>query len=396
MRILTINSVCGVGSTGRISLDINMALENENLNTCIAYGRNIYKKDNIKTYKVGTKLNVLSHVFETRIIDNHGFSSRRATYKLISFIKLYEPKVVHLHNLHGYYINIKILFEYLSNEFNGKVIWTLHDCWAFSGHSAFISDSNFHGSYETIKEYPKTLFFNFYKRNLNRKKEVILRMPRDKMTIITPSNWLADLCKSSFLNIYQIEVIRNGVDQSVFKYQENQYDEEKKKIILGVANIWDKRKGLDIINEVANILNPSEYKILVVGKVDKKIKLSTNIEHIEQTESIEELAKIYSTASVFINPTFQDNYPTTNLEALSCGIPVISFDTGGSGEVVEEKYLGKVISQGDTQGLIEAIQEYSENKESKRISFFAKKHSKEEMIEQYVKLIKKNIEELGG
>lgn len=393
MKVLTINSVCGTGSTGRISLDINKALEANGINTCLAYGRNDCNETVIRTYRIGNNISVLSHVFETRVFDNHAFSSRRATHKLVTFIKNYKPDVIHLHNLHGYYINIEILFEFLSSEFKGKIIWTLHDCWAFSGHSAFIDDPDFQGSYETIKEYPKTLFFNFYKRNFNRKKEAILKIPRNRMTIITPSNWLADLCKKSFLCEYPIKVINNGVDQSVFNYQDNKLNEENKKIILGVANIWDKRKGLDVINEVANVLPTSEYKVIVVGKINKKNSLSMNVEHIEQTESIEDLAKLYNITSVFINPTFQDNYPTTNLEALSCGVPVITFNTGGSGEVIEKDFLGKVIPKGDVDNLIKEVKEYSKTQENKKIEYFAKKYSKENMIQQYVDLIKESIEE---
>ncbi|MDT2747773.1 glycosyltransferase [Vagococcus fluvialis] len=387
MKVLIINSVCGVGSTGRICMDIANYLESDDIQTCIAYGRDSDIKTELNRFRIGTKFNNIIDLVETRLFDKHGFSSKKATKNFISYIKDFSPDVIHLHNLHGYYINIEILFEYLEKEFQGKIVWTLHDCWPISGHSAFIEHPNFRGEYQNINEYPKTYFFNFYNRNLEKKKKIISKINTKKMIFVTPSKWLGGLVKESFLKEFEVRVINNGVDQDIFNVKKSLVPLERKRV-LAVANIWDDRKGLKVINQISEILDRDQYEIVVVGRVKKGNLLSKGITHIEQTDDIEQLAAIYNSSTVFVNPTYQDNYPTTNLEALSCGIPVITFDTGGSGEVIEHEILGKVIAKGDVDGLINAIDEYSLKNNQFEISSYAKKHSKTVMLNQYTELIK--------
>nr|WP_279011904.1 glycosyltransferase [Vagococcus fluvialis] len=383
MKVLMINTVCGIGSTGRICTDIYDSLSNEGHECCIAFGRGA-KKKGYNTYKIGKKIDIYEHVLETRLFDNHGFASRNATKKFIKFIKTYRPDVIHLHNLHGYYLNLEILFEYLTNDFNGRIIMTLHDTWMFSGHSATIDNVSYVGKRNDLKDYPKTLFINNYKYNLKRKKRCLAELDKKKMIIVTPSIWLNEMVKSTYLSKFGLKVINNGVDQSVF-YPKTQ-EEAKKNTILAVTNIWSKDKGLETISWLAENINFEISRLVVVGKLPQKYKISNQIIHIEQTDSINELANIYNKARVFINPTLKDNFPTTNLEALSCGVPVLTFDTGGSGEVIQNESHGKIIPKGDNKMLLESINEYLDKNDTEKIYKYAKRYSRGEMIEKYKRL----------
>ncbi|MHC0036445.1 glycosyltransferase [Pseudoneobacillus sp. C159] len=358
MRILQINSVCGVGSTGRIATEIGNLLESKGHESYIAFGRgNARNCDN--AIRIGGKLDNYKHAAKTRLIDKHGFGSKKATVNFIEKIQGLNPDIIHLHNLHGYYLNIEILFNYLK-EVNKTVIWTLHDCWAFTGHCVhfeYAGCNKWKTSCEKcpqIKEYPSS-FLDNSKSNFYDKKQLFTNL--EKMNIVTPSNWLANLVKQSFLGDYPINIINNGVDISVFKptksdFRKN-YAIEDKFIILGVAR-WDKRKGMDYLIELSKYLN-EDYKVVIVGLTQKqKASLPDNIIGITQTQEVRELVEIYSSSNIFVNPTFEDNFPTTNLEAMACGLPVITFDTGGSKESINEN-TGFVIEQGDFQKLLKII-----------------------------------------
>jgi len=367
MKVLQINSVCGYGSTGRIVTDLYDALVENGHECCIAYGRGT-APNKYKTIKIGNKLDNYSHVLETRLLDNHGFASRRATKKFIEEIKQYDPDIIHIHNVHGYYLNIKILFEYLA-QLNIPIVWSFHDCWAFSGRSAYLDlDSNgllptkTSFSYEK-KDYPSTWLFDRYKRNYNFKKKLFSGL--ENLKIVTPSTWLADLTKKTFLNKYPVSVIHNGIDLSKFEYDNNQnfrktYRLEGKKIVLGVASVWDRRKGIEYFNQLVEKLDSNLYQVVIVGDTLNN-KLSPKIISINKTNNIEELASIYSSADVFVNTTLADNFPTTNLEAMACGTPVVTFNTGGSPESID-RFTGKTIEKEDIEGLLVAIIEVSSKK----------------------------------
>lgn len=360
MKVLQINSVCGFGSTGRIATDLYDVLEKEGHECCIAYGRGTAPVK-YNTIKIGCKLDFYFHVLKTRLFDLHGFGSTRATKKFIKQIEEYNPDVIHLHNIHGYYINIDVLFKYFST-LSIPIVWLLHDAWSISGHSAHFELHN-DGSIPTRniskhqhKEYPKSLFYDNSKKNYILKKDLFINMK--DMTIITPSTWLANLVNKSFLSNYPIKVIHNGVDLTKFQPTvsdfriENQL--ENKKIILGVASVWSEKKGLHIFNKLADRLN-NQYKIILVGISEKNKKnVNSKIMCITRTESIEELACIYSTADIFVNPTLEDNFPTTNIEALACGTPVITFNTGGSIESIDES-CGIVVEKGNVDKLYQEI-----------------------------------------
>lgn len=392
MRVLQINSVCGVGSTGRIATDLYKVLEEQGHECLIAYGRGI-APEGINSYKIGTNLDNYLHVARTRLLDQHGYGSKKPTIELVKKIKEYNPDVIHLHNLHGYYLNLEVLFDYLEHS-NKPVIWTLHDCWAFTGHCAYfdyIGCNKWKSECRNCpqkKTYPNSYVLDNSYQNFKQKKEIFTKI--NNLTIITPSHWLANLVKQSFLNKYPVKVINNGIDLSMFKPTQidfrKKYYLEDKKIILGVASVWDHRKGLNTFIELASHLD-ANYQILLVGVTEKqKNNLPANIIGITRTNNIQELSEIYSNADIFLNPTLEDNFPTVNLEALACGTPVITYHTGGSIECIDET-CGCVVKKGDIIGLIEEIERIVVNSPSvEQCLIKSKRYSKNEKYLQYLKL----------
>lgn len=367
MKVLQINSVCGVGSTGRIATDLYKVLEEQGHECVIAYGRGT-APEGIKTIKIGTDFDNYMHVAKTRLFDKHGFGSTKATKEFIKKVKEYDPDVIHLHNIHGYYINIEILFDYLKKS-NKKVIWTLHDCWAFTGHCAYF---DYVGCDKwkleckdcpQKKEYPNSLVLDSSKSNYEKKKMIFTGVKN--LTIVTPSKWLSGLVKESYLSEYKVKVINNGIDLDVFKPTKSdfrkRYGLENKCIILGVASVWNRRKGLSYLIKLSEMLDET-YKIIVVGVNKKqKEKLPNNMIGIIKTNNVKELVEIYSASDIFVNPTLEDNFPTTNLEALACGGFVITFNTGGSIESVSNKN-GFIVEKNDITQLYKKIIEARTNK----------------------------------
>lgn len=361
MKVLMINVVCGIRSTGRICTDLAAALESRGHEVRIAYGREeVPEKYRKYAVRIGNNNDVNLHAVKARMLDASGFGSKSATLKFIRWVQAYDPDVIHLHNIHGYYINIEVLFEYLKTC-NKKIIWTLHDCWPFTGHAAYCEASGCErwitGCHDcpNIRDYPLSLF-DRSKNNWARKKELFLNIPH--MIIVTPSVWLADLVKKSFLEEYRVVTVHNGIDTSVFSKKKSDDQEtnrkNNKKIVLGVAAKWDKRKGLDDFIKLSQLLS-DEYQIVLVGVSDEEQKnLPETIRAIRRTNSTEELARLYSSAYVYVNPTYEDNYPTTNLEAIACGTPVITYRTGGSPESAE--LYGCSVPKGAIKEIAEKIQ----------------------------------------
>ncbi|MGN0570357.1 MAG: glycosyltransferase [Candidatus Fimenecus sp.] len=360
MKILQINSVCGFGSTGRIAVQIQKAVENNGGEGVIAFGRG-EAPDGVNSYKINSDIDVKLHGAFSRITDRQGFYSKGATRRLVSFIKEYNPDVIHLHNIHGYYLNAKILFNFLA-EYGKPVVWTLHDCWAFTGHCSYFSyegcDKWKSGCYSCPlkNEYPASLLMDNSKKNYDEKKQLFTALKN--AVIVTPSKWLGGIVKESFLGKFPVKVIYNGVDLDCFKPTEGDFKEkygiEDKKIVLGVASVWEKRKGLNDFFKLNKIID-DEYKIVLVGLNDAQIsELPEGIIGIKRTSSARELAEIYTAADVFVNTTYEDNYPTTNLEALSCGTPVVTYNTGGSPESVAEGN-GFTVPQGDVNAIAEFL-----------------------------------------
>lgn len=342
MKYLFINVVAGSGSTGRIAAEQCRTLQAQGHECVLAYGRWENNSEGVATHRIGTALDYQLHGLMTRFFDLHGFGSKRATRKFLRWVKEYDPDVIWLHNIHGYYLNIELLFDYLKTC--GKTIrWTLHDCWAFTGHCSYFS---FVGceQWETectscpqLKEYPKCVGVSDVRRNYIRKKKAFTNVPN--MTLVTPSKWLAKLVQRSFLKDYPVQVVYNQVDTNVFKPTPSDFRVkhglQNKIIILGVANVWEKRKGLQTFLELAKKLD-DHFAIVLVGVTQKqKEKLPGKILALQRTESTSELAKIYTAADLFVNPSVEETFGLTTLEALSCGTKAIVFRGTACEEVVQ-------------------------------------------------------------
>jgi putative colanic acid biosynthesis glycosyltransferase len=356
MKLLQINVTANSGSTGRIAENIGGLFIDRGNNSFIAYGRNANQSSS-KLINIGSEFEIYYHVLKTRVFDRHGFSSKRATEDLIRKIEIIKPDIIGLHNLHGYYLHIGILFDYLKS-LTTPVIWTLHDCWPFTGHCIYF-DYVGCDKWKTqcnncpqIHSYPKSVLIDNSYKNFNKKKEIF--NGHNNLTIVTPSQWLKDLVEQSFLK-YSISVINNGIDIEQFKILPERSDKfGGKKILLGVASVWEERKGLEDFIELSKLMDQS-YQVVLIGLTDKQKKtIPDNIIGISRTESISELVEWYNKADVFLNPTYEDNFPTTNLESLACGTPVVTYNTGGSVESINEE-TGVIVSKGDIVGLKEAI-----------------------------------------
>lgn len=329
MRVLFINSVCGIGSTGRICTDLAQQLEAEGNEIKIAYGRKGTVPEQFQKYavRIGTDWDCKMHAIQTRLFDTHGFGSKHATKEFLKWAEEYKPNLLWLHNLHGYYINVEMLFAWIKKHPEMQVKWTLHDCWAFTGHCSYCSQ---------LRRYPACFVMSSVNKNFERKRKAFTGVKN--MTLITPSKWLADLTRQSFLKEYPVEVHYNTIDTNIFKPTPSDFREryglQDKFIVLGVANVWEDRKGLFDFYKLAKKLDDRCVIVLIGLSKEQIVNSPSNIIGIQRTNSPQELAKIYTAADVFFNPTYEDNYPTVNLEASACGAQVLTYRTGGSPESV--------------------------------------------------------------
>ncbi len=394
MKILQINSVYAVGSTGRIASDIHNEVSKLGEELITVYGRGTNKA--IDSVKISNLIGFYSHIILTRLFDTHGLHSKMSTKKIIHLISDFQPDIVHLHNLHGYYLNYELIFKYLKKT-KIKVIWTLHDCWSFTGHCAYYT-------YEKCtkwkigcekcpqkKNYPSSLIFDNSSDNYRRKKE--LYSDFDNLILVTPSSWLKNEVSQSFMRNLPVTIINNGINTDIFKY--NGKSKQSKTIdLLGVANVWDSRKGLIFFLKLSKILT-KDYRIILIGIDNKKLeKEYPNIITIPKTNNINDLVEYYNNADIFINPTLEDNFPTTNIEALACGTPVITFNTGGSGECINMNN-GRITKEKNEQAILDEIKYIIDNKTKYNrleISEFAHdKYSKSKMSTSYYDLYKSVI-----
>lgn len=361
MKYLFINSIYGTRSTGKLIQKQCLDLQKQGHTCYVAYGRNAVDDGTIPLIQIGNRSDYLVHALESRILDNQGFGSVHATKVFLKAIESYDFDCIWLHNLHGYYINVELLFEWLKNHPHIKVIWTLHDCWSFTGHCVHFTvakcDKWKTGCHHCPQKrtYPASYVCDRSRENYLRKKAAFTNM-RD-MTLITPSNWLADLTRNSFLKEYPVKVIHNTIDTSVFHPVSGTFRKdhhlEDCYIVLGVAIGWEETKGYPDILELRKLLD-DRFVIVLVGLTQKQIKrLPEGILGIERTNNQRELVAIYSTADVLVNPTHQDNYPTVNLEAKACGTPVVTYNVGGSPESVDPE---NVIEEGNLEAMAKRIE----------------------------------------
>ena len=300
------------------------------------------------------------HALGSNLFDRHGLFSGFRTRELVKKLKRLKPDIIHLHCIHGYYINYRILFEFLS-EVNVPVVWTFHDCWPFTGHCAHFENAGCKKwmkgchSCELLKQYPRSLFVDNSERNWHLKRMCFTSV--DNMHLVAVSSWLGELVRQSFLTKYPIHVIYNGVDLSLFKPVHNNIRNEygiypDEILVLGVATAWGKDKGLD---DFVKLSKEPDIRVILVGVSDTlKRRLPANMITINRTENQSRLAELYSAADIFVNPTYNDSFPTVNLEALACGTPVITYRTGGSPEAVTNE-TGVVLEKGDINGLMHAV-----------------------------------------
>ncbi|MQP52058.1 MULTISPECIES: glycosyltransferase [unclassified Flavobacterium] len=360
MKILQINTTVNSGSTGRIAEDIGKVLIAHRHESFIAYGRGNQKSQS-QLIKIGNQTDIYLHGLKTAIFDRHGFGSKKATLTLIQEIEKINPDAIGLHNLHGYYLNIEVLFDYLKVK-NVPVLWTLFDCWAFTGHCSYFDDidcKKYQIQCEKCpksKKYPSSYFLdNSYDNYLDKKR---LFTGLKHIEFVVHSQWLKEMVGNSFLKSIASNCLPSGIDLNLFKpvvsdiKKKNNIDD--KKVVLGCASQWSERKGLKDFINLWRLLDENTT-IVLIGVSDKQIKLlPPGIIGIPRTESIQELVMWYSAADVFVNPTYQDNFPTTNIEALACGTPVITYNTGGSPEAIDSE-TGVVVNKGDVEGLANAI-----------------------------------------
>lgn len=402
-KILQINTVVNTGSTGRICEEIGLKIITNEWVSYIAYGRN-EKPSKSKLIKIGTLKDVYLHVLKSRIFDRHGFESLRPTINFINKIENIKPDIIHIHNLHGYYINIEVLFNYLAST-SVPVVWTLHDCWPFTGHCTYFDLINCNrwktGCYDcpNKNEYPASYFFDNSKTNYSNKYKLFTSIKN--LTIVPVSNWLGNIVKESFLNKYKQHLIYNGVNLEIFAPKisnsiKKNLGIDNRFILLGVASIWNSRKGLEDYISLSKLIK-RDCVIVLVGLKEKQIKrLPSNIIGISRTENIQELAELYSAADLFLNLTYEDNFPTTNLESLACGTPVLTYNTGGSVEAVDDK-TGFIVEKGDLNAVIDAIKlveekgkvYYSSACRERAISLYNKEDRFNEYIQLYNEILNK-------
>ena len=363
--LLQIDSCLNMLSTGRITESIGKLANERGWDCYIVHGARYARPGScMHSIQAVSKLGEYAHYAEGLLLDNHGLASRCATKKVIKTIKQIKPDVVQLHCIHGYYLNYKLLFEYL-NTTDIPVVWTFHDCWSFTGHCAYPNladcDKWMTGCNHCPqkKEYPGSIWMDRSRKNWEKKKKLFNSI--ENLTIVPVSDWMKELIEQSFLKGNPIHRIYNGIDLNVFSPYESKesvcqrYSIPKpNKIILGAASTWDARKGLTDFLDLAAKL-PTNISIVLVGLSDEQMKnLPGNVIGIKRTYNVQEMAELYATADVFVNPTYADTFPTTNIESLACGTPVVTYKTGGSPEAVDEE-TGIVVEQGDKSGLEEAI-----------------------------------------
>lgn len=363
MKIVEINGT-NYSSTGNIAINIaKTARENGfGVFTCCKKSKKSqeYKYDN-QIY-IGSRFERILSEQLGAITGYKDSFNIIGTKKFINKLKQIKPDLVHLHIMHDTYLNIKMLFKYLKQA-NIPVVWTFHDCYAFTGQCAYF-DSCKCNKWKTgchdcpqLHRYPESYLFDRTNKLWNKKKELFNSI--SNLTIVTPSKWLKGYVEESFLSGKDVQVINNGINLNTFKPTESnfrkEYNLENKKIVLGVGYIWSKRKGIDDFIELSKRLS-DEYQIVLVGTNDEVDKmLPSNVLSIHRTYNQEELVKIYSTADLLLNPTYEDNFPTVNLEALACGTPVLTYETGGSPEAINEK-CGSVVEKGDIDSLQKEIE----------------------------------------
>lgn len=345
MVVYQINVEANYGSTGKIAEALGIMVQEKGGTAFLAHGRK-YRSSELNTHKVGNLWSYGFHFLISRLFDGQGRGSYFATKRLVRHLKNTHPDIIHLHNIHGYFINYKVLFTFL-REFKGAVMWTLHDCWAFTGHCTHF-EPHACEQWKTqcqkcpaLKDYPKSHLLDNSRLNFKKKKKTFNQV--DQLHMVPVSDWLGNHLASSFLSTKKATVIKNGINLKLFKPNTGVAMYPDKKIILGVASVWDKNKGLYDFIKMQELLKDDEV-IILVGLNEKQIQaLPKGMIGISRTSNLIELIDLYNNADCYMNLTHADSYPTTIMEAMACGTPVITYHTGGCTEMVKESGVGAVV-----------------------------------------------------
>lgn len=401
-RILYISGALNFGAPGKIVEQIGLLAEQNGYEVLVAHSTRNENPSQLPHFAVTTKNQEIFHAAGAKFFDLHGLLSIRQTEKLVRRIQDYNPDIIHLHNIHGYFCNFKVLFEYLDTV-NTPIVWTMHDCWPFTGRCFHFAGVNCYkwktGCYDCKAEagYTVSQYCDRSKYLYALKKKLFSSVK--KMTLVPVSNWQAAFLKESFLKNYEVHTIHNGVDIDKFRPVSGQrlrskYGLDGKFVILGVASPWNTRKGLDDFYRLRSML-PDDYTIILVGLNQKQAEnLPERIIGITRTESPQELAEYYSMADVFVNLSYLDTFPTVNIEALACGTPVITYRTGGSPEAIDAN-TGYVVEQGDLKGLTEVLFKERRNPlSSAECRRRAEKYfDKDKCFEEYIRLYNRLVRE---
>lgn len=403
MKVLQINTFYGYGSTGRIMCELKDVAESYGIESYIAFGYGYTPKNDEKNkvYRIESNRELLVSKLWTKAIGHHGFNNKAETKRLLSWIDKVKPDIIHMHNIHNHYVNVRMLLEYIAKK-NIPCVLTMHDCWTFTGHCAYFDYSGCNkwktgcSHCPSLRDYPKTFaLIDPSPWNYRMKQKLFASL---NITFVSPSQWLCDLQQQSFLKGKNCEVINNGVDVSVFHPLKSNVREEygigNRKMILAVAGGLAPRKGRNNLLELPLLLNDDEVLVLVGLQKGQEALLpkTDKVIGIQRTKTSDELVGLYSEADIFINPTLEDNFPTTNIEALACGTPVVTFNTGGSPEVVTPE-TGIVVEKGDMVGLLSAIRTVLSNGKTHYVDACRKKaekdYNKDVQYGKYIKLYNK-------
>lgn len=395
MKVLFLHSQCENGGISRIVFSICDLLKQNDSEGKFAFSRGFIPAEHKdECFMFGKKSEIARHVMLTRLFDKHAYGSKQATKELFEWIDSYQPDIIHINNVHGYYLNMRMFFNYLIRT-NIPVVWTLHDCWAITGHCSHFEYAKCDKwkvkceKCQHISTYPKSILFDNSCKNYEEKKKIYEGMKN--ITIVTPSVWLKDLVNQSILSDKKCIVINNGIDLESFHYITSDLKEEKgfnnKKIFLAVASVWTAKKGYDDLIKLAKKIDKSKEQIVVVGvnETQKNELQKHGIFAVTHTKSVSELASWYSIADVFINLTYEDTFPTVNIESLACGTPVVTYKTGGSPEIIDDE-CGAVVEKGNVDLLYTAAKQIDSSREACRKR--ALKFDRNERFLEYINLYK--------
>lgn len=397
MKILQINVTLNKGSTGKIVQEIALKLNANNFESFIAFGRGD-KLGNSKYFKIGGLISYFLHIAKSRLLDKQGLGSKLATKSLIKEIEKINPDIIHLHQIHGYFFNYELFFTYLAQS-NKKVVWTFHDCWAFTGHCCYFVRVNC-VKWKTecnhcplINYYPKSIAVDNSKNNFLKKKEFFSSLGKN-LTIVSVSNWMDRLVSESFLKETNRNVIYNGVDLDIFQNRESndlrlKHKIGSKKVILGVANIWSDIKGLNDFHNLSKLISNNEIIILIGLDKSQIANLPPNIIGIQRTENQIDLSHYYSLADVFVSTSLAESFGLVTAESLACGTPIVAYNSTATPELVKEG-CGFVVDAGQLSEMLKKInvildsgkQKYSLNCRNRAVEFF----NKDIQCIEYIKL----------